>query len=107
MRNFIAFLGIASCCGCASVSHPARSLEDIRPAALAVVVPTITISWLNNNTGDDRVVTGLNTSYDLMNWETVYETNCNEVTNFFVMPRPSRNTFFRAFNRKIDDYLVE
>ncbi len=74
---------------------------------MAVAPGFITAWWLNNNTGDDGVVTGIQASYDLMSWETVYETNCNEVTNFFILPRPTRSTFFRTFNRNIDDYLVE
>jgi len=62
--------------------------------------PTITATWLNNNTDDAEVITGLQSSADWVNWQTLFETNCVDVTNRFTMPRPDGFVLFRNFNRR-------
>ncbi len=71
-------------------------------SAKSTIVPlpeTITATWCNNNVGDNEVITGLQSSVDLLNWITIFETNCVDATNSFTMPRPSGVVFLRAFNR--------
>ncbi len=67
---------------------------------LAVVKPTtITISWRSNMPGD-AIVTGLQSSTDLINWTTLCETNpFEDCTNIFVIQRSEPILFLRTYNR--------
>lgn len=62
---------------------------------------TVTLLWLNNNTGNPAVQTGIVSAPDLKMpmelWMVRFQTNCDAVTNTCTLPEPSGPEFYRAF----------
>lgn len=105
---YILLLALCGCVATKQVSIDPRMAEQPKVVSqgnqgadvLVVVQPsTITITWCNNNVGDDEVITGLQASIDLVNWATIFETNCVDETNSFTMQKTDGILFLRAYNR--------
>ena len=67
------------------------------PATVPPPLKEILIVWLNGNTGDTNVITGLQSTTDFVTWQTICTTNCDEATNYYSVPLADRG-FIRAFN---------
>ena len=100
---------VASLTGCAvqTVSIDPRSAKRVESnqgadtqAAIVFEPVAHTFSWDNNNCDDPTVLTGLQMSNDLVNWQTIYETNCYAPSNSFTVDMTVSPAFFRAFNTR-------